>query len=119
MIGTPARFRLLKYSPRRPCARMAGEQSASRRAQARKVPFRAGGVIKLIADNSCLLLRKNCRKVTRRSFEGEEPEKTTRLVGLLTLNGRTKETKQVVRARRVWPNKKVSRGLELAQKGQC
>jgi hypothetical protein len=47
-------------------------------------------------------------------------EKTTRLVALLTLNGRTKEAKQVVvRARRVWPNKKFSQQLELAQKGRC
>ena len=46
-------------------------------------------------------------------------ERTTRLVALLTLNGRTKEAKQVVvRARRVWPNKKFSHQLELAKMGR-
>ena len=46
-------------------------------------------------------------------------EKTTRLVALLTLNGRTKEAKQIVaRAKRVWSSAKFSHQLELAQKGQ-
>ncbi len=46
-------------------------------------------------------------------------EKTTRLVALLTLNGRTKEAKQVVvRAKRVWPNEKFSHQLELALQGR-
>jgi hypothetical protein len=46
-------------------------------------------------------------------------EKTARLVALLTLNGRTKEAKQVVaRAKRVWSSEKFSQRLELAQKGQ-
>ena len=46
-------------------------------------------------------------------------EKTTRLVALLTLNGRTKEARQVVvRARRVWPNQTFAKHLASAQKGR-
>jgi hypothetical protein len=45
-------------------------------------------------------------------------EKTSRLVALLILNGRTKEAKQVVvRAKRLWGNREFSQQLELAQQG--
>jgi hypothetical protein len=46
-------------------------------------------------------------------------ERTTRLVALLTLNGRTKEARQVVvRARRVWPDQTFAKQLASAQKGR-
>ena len=46
-------------------------------------------------------------------------EKTTRLIALLALNGRTKEANQVVaRAKRVWSDERFSQQLEAAQQGR-
>jgi len=55
------------------------------------------------------------QRYARKSFS----EKTTRLVALLALNGRTVEAKQVVvRAKRVWFDARFTRQLALAQQGR-